>query len=162
MNKGKKFRFYSSHCSYLKIREKIYQKVCIQFLNMHVRLNYKKNHCAVVSIHTINTVLKGAQWVMFPGQSLILVYQTQRWGPRHYIYLGVTLRLVFVIIECLYCLKPYERNKSSNYFLKNHKIWLLFVYDKEIWVNIKHCSKILSNHVWNKNMITHCNSGYWR
>ena len=75
MNMGKKFRFYSSHCSYLKILGKIYQKVCIQFLNMHVRLNYKKNHCAVVSIHTINTVLKGAQWVMFPGQSLILVYQ---------------------------------------------------------------------------------------
>ena len=28
-----------------------------------------------MSIHTINTVLKGTQWVMFPGQSLILVYQ---------------------------------------------------------------------------------------
>lgn len=111
MNKGKKFRFYSSHCSYLKILEKIYQKLCIKFLNMHVRLNYKKNHCAEVSIHTINTVLKGAQWVMFPGQSLIFVYQTQRWGPRHYIYLGVTLRLVFVIIECLYCVKPYEGSK---------------------------------------------------
>ena len=159
MNMGKKFRFYSSHCSYLKILGKIYQ-VFIQFLNMHVRLHYKKNHCAVVSIHTINTVLKGAQRVMFPGQSSILVYQTQRWGLRHYIYLGVTLRLVFDIIECLYCFKPYERSKCSNYILKNHKIWR-FVYDKEIWVNIKHCSKLLSNHVWNKN-ITHCNSGYSR
>lgn len=42
MNKGKKFRFYTYHCSYLKILEKIYQKIVHSILKYACKIKLQK------------------------------------------------------------------------------------------------------------------------